>query len=812
MSARLQKIELWNFKSFRRATIPIARGFTAIAGPNGTGKSNILDALMFVLGMTSLKMLRANKLTDLVNNSASDSTARVDLHLKTVEKEYKVSRTIDRQGKSVYRLDDKRCSLNETASLLKELGMTAGGYNIVVQGDITRIIQMNPRERRQIIEEVSGIREFDDKKEEALKELGKVEVRVKEAKIVLNEREQFLKDLEAEREAAKKFESLTRELKESKATLIRLEIGALKRQNSSIEEKEKSSAERIAEKAEKRQEITEKITGFEQQIEDTNTALINANEEIFSEIGREAERKRAEKAIMEEKKSGLEREIAEIEERKKRFGEKKAGLEAEKKGFEERLAGLKGEAGELEKKSWEFEARGFTDMFFDAVKEQSAKQSELDGLLTAIKQLEKAGSNCPTCDSRITQAKRAEMLGGKKDQAEKCRQRLIELESTVQELERRRNEERVALDELREKRQEAFQAKTSLESAQKAIAETTEMTAEAEKREARAAEETKRLVKELEKAVVDMASLEAKQAKASEKNRGRMEQKETLKARLQELFQKKQALDGEIRKKEAELNELNIEKSKNSVRINDLQEEEREFEGMRTIEGAITGQLKERIPRIEREISSLGAINMKALESFGELEKEVRDLREKANKLEEERISVLNLIQSIEDRRMQVFFDCFNSVKENFSKIFYSFFEGEGTLGISDEENPLEAGLVIEAKHKGSTMKTIDLMSGGEKTLTALAFLFAIQFYEPSPFYVFDEADAALDKENSAKVARMAKDVSKKSQFIAITHNDMMVKQSDQVIGVALNKNNSSAIGLRLREKRQEKEEAGEAE
>ena len=87
-------------------------------------------------------------------------------------------------------------------------------------------------------------------------------------------------------------------------------------------------------------------------------------------------------------------------------------------------------------------------------------------------------------------------------------------------------------------------------------------------------------------------------------------------------------------------------------------------------------------------------------------------------------------------------------------------FEGDGTLSLENPEDPLESGLYIEAKHKGEALKNIDAMSGGEKTLTALAFLFAIQFYEPAPFYVFDEADAALDRVNSTKLGKVIKELS----------------------------------------------------
>jgi chromosome segregation protein len=145
--------------------------------------------------------------------------------------------------------------------------------------------------------------------------------------------------------------------------------------------------------------------------------------------------------------------------------------------------------------------------------------------------------------------------------------------------------------------------------------------------------------------------------------------------------------------------------------------------------------------------------------------------------------------------------DCFNEVNKNFENMFFKFFNGEGKLTFEETEKPLESGLLIEAKHKQGKLQNIDSMSGGEKTLTALAFMFAIQLYSPAPFYAFDEADAALDKENSAKMGNLIEMIAQKSQFISVTHNDTITKKADQIIGVALAKDGSSVIGLKLKNK-----------
>ena len=176
-------------------------------------------------------------------------------------------------------------------------------------------------------------------------------------------------------------------------------------------------------------------------------------------------------------------------------------------------------------------------------------------------------------------------------------------------------------------------------------------------------------------------------------------------------------------------------------------------------------------------------------------------MREKADKLEEERHAVLELIDKIELKKINVFMEYFVQVNKKFADLYRHFFGGEGKLSLSDPHNPTDGGLLIEVKYKDDKLKSIDAMSGGEKSLAALAFIFAIQSVEPAPFYIFDEADAALDKENSLKLAKMVREISRDSQFISITHNDSIVKEADKIIGVALNQQKSSVIGLRLKGK-----------
>ncbi|HDD72724.1 MAG TPA: hypothetical protein ENG00_01375 [Candidatus Aenigmarchaeota archaeon] len=157
----------------------------------------------------------------------------------------------------------------------------------------------------------------------------------------------------------------------------------------------------------------------------------------------------------------------------------------------------------------------------------------------------------------------------------------------------------------------------------------------------------------------------------------------------------------------------------------------------------------------------------------------------------------MRTVEKIEEKRREVFMHTLNEISKNFNKVYRELVNGEATLELEDP-NDIESGLMIRAQPPGKKLLNIDSMSGGERTITAFAFLFAIQRYKPAPFYILDEADAALDKVNTKSVADLIKKQSKFAQFIVISHNDTMVREADQVYGVTMEDGESKIIGIEL--------------
>ncbi|VVB70940.1 Chromosome partition protein Smc [uncultured archaeon] len=202
-------------------------------------------------------------------------------------------------------------------------------------------------------------------------------------------------------------------------------------------------------------------------------------------------------------------------------------------------------------------------------------------------------------------------------------------------------------------------------------------------------------------------------------------------------------------------------------------------------------ELMVELKKIDGEIYSLGNVNLKAPEIYSQKEGEVKEQKTRVEQLENENKAILNLIQEIDVRKKETFMNAYNVINDNFKKLFSNVFRGQGSLYLENPEDPLEAGLTMQVKLDKGEVKYLELMSGGEKSLIALMFIFAIQNYNPTSIYILDEADAALDQENSRKLGELVKQLSKNSQTIMISHNAMTPKYADNLIGITMSVNGS---------------------
>ncbi|MBD3260022.1 AAA family ATPase, partial [Candidatus Woesearchaeota archaeon] len=259
---RINKLVCRGFKSFAKKTeLVFGKDFNCVVGPNGSGKSNILDALTFVLGRRSSKAMRAEKAANLIYNGGKKKTpakeAEVAIHFDNQNKtfpldvaEVVISRLVKPGGNSIYRLNSKKCNRNDILDLLGRARIDPDGYNIILQGDIVKFVEMATTERREIIEEIAGIGSYEEKKQKSLRELERVEGRLKEADIVLTERNAYLKELKKDRDQALEYRDLNDNIMKHKATFLKLQID----KKSEIVEKQEKQLENYNERIGKTQQ------------------------------------------------------------------------------------------------------------------------------------------------------------------------------------------------------------------------------------------------------------------------------------------------------------------------------------------------------------------------------------------------------------------------------------------------------------------------------------------------------------------------------------------------------------------------------
>ncbi len=268
----IKRINIKGFKSFAKPTeILFGNRFNVCLGPNGSGKSNIADSICFVLGKTSAKSLRAEKSANLIYNGGKKGTPAKEAECSIVfdnskksfpieKDEIAITRRVKRSGNSVYKINNEVVTRLQVIDLLRSANIEPDGHNVILQGDIERFMEMKSEERRELVEEISGISVWEDKKHKALLELQNVDERLKEASIMLAERETHLKELKKDRDQALKYKELEANAKDNKATWLHLQI---------------------KDKEEKKQEVESRINKQKQELDRTNQKITELNQLVL---------------------------------------------------------------------------------------------------------------------------------------------------------------------------------------------------------------------------------------------------------------------------------------------------------------------------------------------------------------------------------------------------------------------------------------------------------------------------------------------------------------------------------------------------
>jgi len=807
---KLNRITIQGFKSFKnKTTILIGDGITCITGANGSGKSNILDAFSFVLGKNSAKALRADKMEDLIFKSEKGQieSAKVELEIdnsdgeiKINEKTIVISRKVNQQGQSIYRLNGKIETRQRILDLLRDAHISPDWINIVAQGDVTKVLEMNPIERRHIIDELAGLAEFDEKKKKSEIELQKVEEILKEQSLLLREREKLFQNIYEEKKKVEIFNELNEKVKRLKFSIAKKKLDAGLEKKKKLEEREKNLEEKLQNIEEEIRDIDTKIEEKENEIGQLTKNILIGSEEV--KIIEEQEKLKSEILNREGKIEANKKEIERLE----RYIEQLT--EIEKPKAVKFLLGKDGVIGTLEQ----------------IVECRDEYKQAIDAALASMKN-DLIVENFDKISFYIKYLKENKLGVAKFLPLDKIQPRTVEKPNgegvidiainLVKFNNRFRKVVEYALgstlivDNLENAKK--FVNKYRIATLDGSLIEKSGLVVGGYKEQlfnmSKFRDEIKNLEKENKILESEIKELRKKLEEVSKKREeitfkysGVGEKIKLIEDEVKELREKRRKIYERKLRLQSDLSNEKIKLAKVEVEIKSYREELEELEIFDEIEEGDIEELKEKIVEYTAEIRKLGTLNMRAIEEFEKYKKEYEDLKEKVDKIIEEKYAILKVINELENKRKEKFMEIFEKVNSEFGDIYHSFTEGEGYLTLEEPEN-IYSGLLIKAKPKGKRMLGIDSLSGGEKTVTAIAFLLAIQRCKPSFFVLLDEIDAALDKENTKKVMSAIKKFSKEQQYIIITHNEVTISESDQVYGVIAENGISSVVGIKLNKK-----------
>jgi len=826
---RIEKIEMQGFKSFAKKTqVFFPSNFSVVCGPNGSGKSNILDAICFALGRTSAKSMRADKMIGIIFSGSIHSQpaeqAKVSLHFDNSDKKFPVSdakvemsRRVNRAGVSIYKMNGKTVTRETMQEIFRKANIYPDGYNIILQGDVTEVIEMSPLARREILDEIAGIAEFDDKKEKSMRELTTVEERLKEQSIILGERETTLKKLETEKESAEKYSDWSKELDKLRASLAKKRLVQAEEAMKTLQERIGQREGEIKSSGGEFADIDKEIDGAEKELKSVGQKLFDRSKDI--EVIREAERLRSDINVKSGQVSAQQSELLKLDDLISRLQYlNQRQMEGDLSPAVQEIVRLKkpGVFGTVASLS------DVEDKYRTAIEVAAGNHfhdivvSDQDTAIACVKHLKEKrvgrATFLPLDKIRERDASRLkDML--KKPGVIGLAIDLIKFDKkywhafsfvfgdtvVVDTIETAR---RLGIGEARFVTLDGDMAERSgaiiggFYMKKKSLPETDDI-----KRYEKAKRDIQASVPALEADIAAMRSAFDRLTKEEHKGSAELvtmqAKREELERSIETLRRKRSELYGFKTTADDEINRLKLNRARLEAELENIKDEFQNYKDYETYDDIPIAKMQTDIKRLVTDIQTLGPVNQKAMGEYKDVKAVYKELKDKVDKLTSERNKVLEMMAEIEGKRRSSFLETLNAVADQFKIVFKDLTGWEGSLRLEGETLE-ESGLMIETSPPGRLSLNIDSMSGGEKTLTALAFLFAIQQFKPAPFYVLDEIDAALDKPNARKIIDLIRKYAAVAQFIVITHNDATIQAADSVYGVSMEEGESKLVGIRM--------------
>ena len=800
---KFKKLEITGFKSFfDKTTFLIEDGLTGIVGPNGCGKSNIVESLRWCMGETSAKSMRGSGMEDVIFSGTSNRPAKnisevsllIENDNKNVPGQYKnfdeiiISRKIERDKGSKYYMNGKEVRARDAQTFFADLSTGAHSPSLISQGKIGMLVTSKPAERRSVLEEAAGISGIHSRRQEAETRLNAAENNLKRADELKKQQEKQLDNLKKQAEEATRYKEISQEIRKIEAGLYFLKFKEI--------EKDKK-------------DIQEKLSEQEDEISAVKIDL-NHNNSLLEEENKRLNPLRDKRVESLAKLQKLNLDMASLDEEEARVKslqlklqnslmtitsdiERERSITMDASLNEKRIVEEKDELLKTEKQLLETETLSFQNVG-KSKGDLKSLQNQLDQLINKIEEYIDA-------DKKLTKeifAKLKDLINeitssqenyasiyGKnesiKSDSIKRKERIKNIDTEIENWKNLKGNSENMLTELNLRK---IKIQKDIDDNQK----NPEKIATSKGQNIQNLENTKKISEELD---LELNEAEKKYNSISQNLK---EIQEKLSVLRENKARNEATIEGiENRKKDlfySVKNELKIDNEnllKSSSDLNDLSDDT-----LPSIE------LQEnKVEKIKKQREALGSVNLRADEETKKYQDEIKKMEDDRADLYSAIIKLKTSIDELNQKGREKLLDAFTKVNRKFNEVYTKLFSGgNAKLELVDSDDPLEAGLEMLVSPPGKRLQSITLLSGGEQALTALSLIFAVFLVNPSPICVLDEVDAPLDDANVTRFCSLLDELvmTTKTKFVIISHHALTMSRMHRLYGVTMQEKGVSQL------------------
>jgi len=833
-----KKIQLNGFKSFADKTnFLIEEGLTGIVGPNGCGKSNIVESLRWVMGETSAKSMRGSGMEDVIfsgtSNKASKNIAEVSIEVENKNnegpvqyrelEEISVRRKIEKDKGSKFYINDKEVRARDAQMFFADLSTGAHSPSMISQGRIGALVTAKPTDRRAILEEAAGISGLHVRRHEAELRLNAAENNLKRADELRRQQEKQLANLQKQAEEATKYKLITDQIKKIEAGLYYLKLieidkeirieneinseagGEVEGFNTKISELEsliKIAMEKVSPLREKSienlsriqrlnlelQNLDEENTRTQDEIEAIKKSLQTLDEDITRERGIIVDANSNEKRLKEEKSDLIEVDSKYFETEKLSNEE----LETAKNKLKEEQKAVDDVVNNI--------AEGTINISVGPIKNVKNSIDRVKELIDS-NEINQAVTLLDRCNIELDN-----FLNDLKN--DKSREELLSVNEKSQNIKQLQEKYADAYSKNQSIKNESIKRNERIKTIETEIESWINLLLNSEKMVAELTERKNKLnvqLKELE----NQPSVQAeRKGQISENLRISDKEKIDNDAVIQETDQKIETLRTQLNEIQEQSIQIRERKASSGATIEGLQKrksdlldrinselslteenvlENSNLNGIEELPNAVDQE--DSLDKKKQERERLGSVNLKADEEMSKYENEIKKMEQDRSDLVTAIIKLKDSINELNQKGRERLIEAFEKVNRKFNEVYTKLFNGgNAKLELVDSEDPLEAGLEMLVSPPGKRLQSITLLSGGEQALTALSLIFAVFLTNPSPICVLDEVDAPLDDANVTRFCSLLEELIKitNTKFIIVTHHALTMSKMNRLYGVTM--------------------------